>query len=67
MPTRALVLGVLRNVDPSGAAAAVDAKLAARCELTLRRMFAGQRPGLRAARHAPTCARSSCCSWVSGF
>jgi hypothetical protein len=65
---RALVLGVLRNVDPSGAAAAVDAKLGGAVrELTLRRMFAGQLgPGLRAAhRHAPTCARSSCCSWVS--
>jgi CHAT domain-containing protein/pimeloyl-ACP methyl ester carboxylesterase len=40
---RAIVLGVIRNVDPSGAAAAVDAKLGGAVrELTLRRMFTGQ-------------------------
>ena len=40
---RALVLGVFRNVDPSGPAAAVDAVLGGAIrEFTLRRMFAGQ-------------------------
>jgi len=40
---RALVLGVYRNVDPSGAAAAVDQRLGGAIrELTLRRMFAAQ-------------------------
>lgn len=40
---RALVLGVYRNVDPSGAAAAVDHRLGGAIrELTLRRMFAAQ-------------------------
>jgi pimeloyl-ACP methyl ester carboxylesterase len=40
---RALVLGVFRNVDPSGAAAAVDERLdGAIREFTLRRMFSGQ-------------------------
>jgi hypothetical protein len=39
----ALVLGVFRNVDPSGPAAAVDAVLGGAIrEFTLRRMFAGQ-------------------------
>jgi pimeloyl-ACP methyl ester carboxylesterase len=39
----AIVLGVIRNVDPSGASAAIDAKLGGAVrELTLRRMFAGQ-------------------------
>lgn len=42
---RALVLGVFRNVDPSGAAAAVDERLGGAVrDLTLRRMFAGS-PG----------------------
>jgi pimeloyl-ACP methyl ester carboxylesterase len=41
--SRAIVLGLIRNVDPSGASAAVDAKLGGAVrELTLRRMFAGQ-------------------------
>ncbi len=40
---RALVLGVFRNVDPSGAAAAVDARLdGAVREFTLRRMLSGR-------------------------
>ena len=40
---RALVLGVFRNVDPTGPAAAIDAVLdGAVRELSLRRMFAGQ-------------------------
>ncbi len=40
---RALVLGVFRNVDPSGAAAAVDERLGGAVrEFTLRRMFSGQ-------------------------
>jgi pimeloyl-ACP methyl ester carboxylesterase len=40
---RALVLGVFRNVDPSGAAAAVDERLdGAVREFTLRRMLSGQ-------------------------
>jgi hypothetical protein len=40
---RALVLGVFRNVDPSGAATAVDARLGGAIrEFTLRRMFSGQ-------------------------
>lgn len=40
---RALVLGVFRNVDPSGPAAAVDAALGGAIrEFTLRRMFAAQ-------------------------
>ena len=40
---RAIVLGVFRNVDPSGPAAAVDAALGGAIrEFTLRRMFAGQ-------------------------
>jgi hypothetical protein len=40
---RALVLGVFRNVDPSGPAAAVDATLGGAIrEFTLRRMFQGQ-------------------------
>ncbi len=39
---RALVLGVFRNVDPSGAAAAVDERLGGAVrEFTLRRMFSG--------------------------
>lgn len=39
---RALVLGVFRNVDPAGAAAAVDRELGGAIrEFTLRRMFAG--------------------------
>lgn len=39
---RALVLGVYRNVDPSGAAAAVDERLGGAVrEFTLRRMFSG--------------------------
>ena len=39
---RALVLGVFRNVDPSGAAAAIDARLdGAVREFTLRRMLSG--------------------------
>ena len=40
---RALVLGVFRNVDPSGAAAAVDERLGGAVrEFTLRRMFSGR-------------------------
>ena len=40
---RALVLGVFRNVDPSGAAAAVDARLGGAVrEFTLRRMLSGR-------------------------
>ncbi len=40
---RALVLGVFRNVDPSGAAAAIDARLdGAVREFTLRRMLSGR-------------------------
>jgi hypothetical protein len=40
---RALVLGVFSNVDPSGAAGAVDAALGGAIhEFTLRRMFSGQ-------------------------
>jgi hypothetical protein len=40
---RAVVLGVFRNVDPSGPAAAIDAALGGAIrEFTLRRMFAGQ-------------------------
>ncbi|HET7202448.1 MAG TPA: CHAT domain-containing protein [Steroidobacteraceae bacterium] len=40
---RAIVLGVFRNVDPSGPAAAVDAALGGAIrEFTLRRMFGGQ-------------------------
>ncbi len=40
---RALVLGVFRNVDPSGPAAAIDAALGGAIrEFTLRRMFAAQ-------------------------
>ncbi len=40
---RALVLGVFRNVDPSGPAAAIDVALdGAIREFTLRRMFAAQ-------------------------
>lgn len=40
---RAIVLGVFRNVDPTGPAAAVDAALGGAIrEFTLRRMFAGQ-------------------------
>jgi len=40
---RALVLGVFRNVDPAGPAAAIDAVLGGAIrEFTLRRMFAGQ-------------------------
>lgn len=40
---RALVLGVFRNIDPSGAATSVDRRLGGAIrELTLRRMFAGQ-------------------------
>jgi hypothetical protein len=40
---RAIVLGVFRNVDPSGPAAAVDAALGGAIrEFTLRRMFAAQ-------------------------
>ena len=40
---RALVLGVFRNVDPSGAAAAVDERLGGAVrDFTLRRMFSGQ-------------------------
>ena len=39
---RALVLGVFRNVDPTGAAAAVDQRLGGAVrEFTLRRMFTG--------------------------
>ena len=39
---RAIVLGVFRNVDPSGAAAAVDARLGGAIrEFTRRRMFNG--------------------------
>jgi hypothetical protein len=39
---RALILGVYRNVEPAGAAAAVDAKLdGAIAEFTARRMFSG--------------------------
>ena len=39
---RALVLGIFRNVDPSGPAAALDARLGGAIhELTLRRMFDG--------------------------
>jgi pimeloyl-ACP methyl ester carboxylesterase len=39
---RAIAVGVIRNVDPSGATAAIDAKLGgAVTELTLRRTFAG--------------------------
>lgn len=42
---RAIVLGVFRNVDPAGPAAAVDAALGGAIrEFTLRRMFGGQ-PG----------------------
>jgi hypothetical protein len=41
--SRALVLGVFHNVDPSGPAAAIDAELGgAMREFTLRRMFAAQ-------------------------
>jgi pimeloyl-ACP methyl ester carboxylesterase len=40
---RAIAVGVIRNVDPSGAAAAIDAKLGgAVTDLTLRRTFSGQ-------------------------
>jgi hypothetical protein len=40
---RAIVLGVFRNVDPSGAAAAVDVALGGAIrDFTLRRMFGGQ-------------------------
>jgi hypothetical protein len=40
---RAIVLGVFRNVDPTGPAAAVDAALGGAIrEFTLRRMFGGQ-------------------------
>jgi pimeloyl-ACP methyl ester carboxylesterase len=40
---RAIVLGLIRNVDPSGASAAIDARLGGAIrELTLRRMFSGQ-------------------------
>lgn len=40
---RALVLGVFRNVDPAGAAAAVDARLGGAVrEFTLRRMLSGR-------------------------
>ena len=40
---RALVLGVFRNVDPAGPAAAIDAALGGAIrEFTLRRMFAAQ-------------------------
>ncbi len=41
--SRALVLGVFHNVDPSGPAAAIDAELGGAIrEFTLRRMFAAQ-------------------------
>ena len=41
--SRALVLGVFHNVDPSGPAAAIDAQLGGAIrEFTLRRMFAAQ-------------------------
>ena len=41
--SRALVLGVFHNVDPSGPAAAIDVELGGAIhELTLRRMFAAQ-------------------------
>ena len=65
---RALVLGVFRNVDPSGPAAAVDAATRRRHSRVhaAAHVRGATRPGLRCCRsRAAGCSRSSCCSRAS--
>ena len=64
----ALVLGVFRNVDPAGAAAAMDGRLTGPfASSRVRRMFGAQLGEVfrDAGRRAVSCSRNSCCSPAS--